>query len=157
MNFNETPRLHRADDAPVPTSEGSTNEGTSAKAEKKTLKEFDYNELSPFYDKLPEELPIPSSVVEVINDKAKTEEEMLEGHEVFTTEEAFGLACKFLKEKNQEGIIWFKGGATIKHDTQTINSTASLNGLNIDKKGGVVAASNLGYKWPAGTKFFFKS
>ncbi len=90
---------------------GEAQEGMSSKEVLKKMKENGkYHESRPFFDSLPEELPVPTDIKEVKNDKTMTEKEMTMGQKFFTKNEAFGLACKNAKE-GKDGVIWFTDDA----------------------------------------------
>lgn len=78
------------------------------KISKSNLKTNYYWEFKPFYDFLPNELPVPENVIEITNTKTTTEKEMTDGREFFTVKEAFGLAAKYVQEKKDGYLIWFK-------------------------------------------------
>ena len=82
--------------------------GLEGNSKKEFLKKGYYYEFRPFFDALPEDLPVPGNYKEVKNDRVMTEAEMIKGHTPFEKkEDAFGLACKLKKEGKNE-IIWFK-------------------------------------------------
>jgi hypothetical protein len=84
----------------------STISSIAGNLAKTILKTNYYYEFRKFFDGLPDMLPVPETFFEKTNDRTMTEEEMTKGHEFFSKEEAFGLACKFVQEK-KERIIWF--------------------------------------------------
>jgi len=70
---------------------------------KKTiLKTGYYYEFKDIYDSLPDELPVPTDYVEIINKETRTEKQMIEGQEFLSKEEAFGLVCKIITDNNIE-------------------------------------------------------
>lgn len=80
---------------------------------KKTiLKTGYYYEFKDIYDSLPDELPVPTDYVEIENKETRTEQQMIEGQEFLSKEEAFGLVCKIITdnkiEKYKSQIVFFK-------------------------------------------------
>ncbi len=89
----------------------------TGKISKKILEAVKYfnDRFSEILKTLPDELPVPSNVEEVVNKKNITEEEMVKGHEeqFFTEEEAFGLAAKYVQEKKNGYLIWYKNSRDV--------------------------------------------
>lgn len=67
---------------------------------KSILKTNYYWEFKPFYDSLPDQLPIPTNYYETTTTKERTtEKEMIQGKKLLTKIEAFGLLAYLCKEE----------------------------------------------------------
>lgn len=73
---------------------------------KSFLKINNYREFKPFFDSLPEMLPVPENPVKKKNNRVMTEKEMTEGHQFLSKEKAFGLASQMVQDK--KGFVWFE-------------------------------------------------
>ncbi len=119
---------------------------------KQTLKKGYYYEFKEIYDTLPDILPVPTDYITKTNERMMTEEEMVQGQEFLSKEEAFGLACKIIEdnkiEKYTSQIIWFKDEGELCKVRVWLNSDGWL--VRILK-------FNASGKWDAGRVSFFRN
>lgn len=122
------------------------------KINKIKLKEGYYWEYKEFYYALPTKLSIPEKYIEKVNTVTTTEENMVKGKEYFTQEEAFGLACKLMKENDttkKYNLIWFKDKEGELCEVDVWLYSGGWN-VGVDK-------FNPQYVWDAGNRSFFRN
>lgn len=122
---------------------------------KSILKTNYYWEFNPFYDALPDKLPIPTNYYETKTTKDwTTEGEMIKGKKLLTKIEAFGLLAYLVQENKLSKTNW-KIGFFNDDDGVPCKFYA-----NLDSDGEfylIVDEVNESRKWDAGSGFFLSN